>query len=92
MICLRKLLKMVDSPVRRNYCVRMKTRLVKIGNAQGVRIPKSLLKRAKLTAEAELEVEDNRLIIRSSRQPRQDWTQAFRGMAERGDDKLLDEN
>ena len=68
----------------------MKTRIVKIGNSQGIRIPKLLLERSNLAEEVELEAEDNRIIIRSTKQPRQDWEQAFRAMAERGDDSLLD--
>ena len=70
----------------------MRTRIVKIGNSQGVRIPKLLLERSNLAEEVELEAEDNRIIIRSTRQPRQDWEAAFRAMAERGDDALPDEN
>jgi antitoxin MazE len=76
----------------RNYNVGMKTRIVKIGNSQGVRIPKLLLERSKLAEEVELEAEDNRIIIRSTKQPRQDWERAFSAMAERGDDALLDKN
>ena len=68
----------------------MKARIVKIGNSQGVRIPKLLLERSNLAEEVELEAEDNRIIIRSAKQPRQDWENAFRAMAERGDDELLD--
>src|SRR4051812_47662823 len=75
-----------------NYDVAMKARIVKIGNSQGIRIPKLLLERSKLAEEVELEAEDNRIIIRSAKQPRQDWESAFRAMAERGDDELLDEN
>jgi antitoxin MazE len=70
----------------------MRTRIVKIGNSQGVRIPKLLLERSNLADEVELEAEDNRIIIRSTKQPRQDWERAFRAMAERGDDILLDNN
>ena len=70
----------------------MRTRIVKIGNSQGVRIPKLLLERSNLAEEVELEAEDNRIIIRSTKQPRQDWEPAFRAMAERGDDSLLDNN
>jgi antitoxin MazE len=70
----------------------MKTRIVKIGNSQGVRIPKLLLERSNLAEEVELEAEDNRIIIRSTRHPRQDWERAFRAMAERGDDALLDKD
>ncbi len=68
----------------------MRTRIVKIGNSQGIRIPKLLLERSNLAEEVELEAEDNRIIICSTRQPRQDWERAFRAMAERGDDSLLD--
>jgi antitoxin MazE len=70
----------------------MRTRIVKIGNSQGIRIPKLLLERSNLAEEVELEAEDNRIIIRSTKQPRQDWEKAFRAMAERGDDALLDKN
>jgi antitoxin MazE len=74
----------------RNYNAAMKTRIVKIGNSQGIRIPKSLLERSKIGEEVELEAEDNRIIIRSAKRPRQGWEAAFRAMAERGDDALLD--
>lgn len=70
----------------------MRTRIIKIGNSQGIRIPKLLLERSNLADEVELEAEDNRIIIRSTKQPRQDWEQAFRAIAERGDDELLDKN
>jgi antitoxin MazE len=69
----------------------MRTRIVKIGNSQGVRIPKLLLERSNLAEEVELEAEDDRIIIRSTRQPREGWEGAFREMAARGDDALLDE-
>jgi antitoxin MazE len=70
----------------------MRTRVVKIGNSQGVRIPKLLLERSNLPEEVEIEAQDDRIIIRSAKQPRQGWEEAFRAMAERGDDRLLDGN
>ena len=70
----------------------MRTRVVKIGNSQGVRIPKLLLERSNLPEEVEIEAQDDRIIIRSAKRPRQGWEEVFRTMAERGDDKLLDEN
>lgn len=73
-----------------NYNVAMKARIVRIGNSQGIRIPKLLLERSNLAEEVELEAEDNRIIIRSIKQPRQDWERAFRAMAERGDDEVID--
>jgi antitoxin component of MazEF toxin-antitoxin module len=44
----------------------MKARIVKIGNSQGIRIPKLLLERSKLAEDVELEAEDNRIIARSN--------------------------
>ena len=73
-----------------NYNVTMKARIVKIGNSQGIRIPKLLLERSHLAEEVELEAADNQITIRSLRQPRQDWEHAFRTMAEQDDDALLD--
>lgn len=70
----------------------MKTRIVRIGNSQGIRIPKLLLERSNLVEEVEMEALDNEIVIRAAKQPRQDWESAFRAMAERGDDELLDKN
>ena len=70
----------------------MKTRIVKIGNSQGVRIPKLLLERSNLPEEVELEAQDNQIVIRSANRPRQGWADAFQAMAESGADSLLDEN
>jgi antitoxin MazE len=82
----------LDHKIPCNYNVAMKARIVKIGNSRGIRIPKLLLERSNLAEEVELEAEDNRIVIRSAKQPRQDWESAFRSMAERGDDELLDKD
>lgn len=68
----------------------MKTRIVRIGNSQGIRIPKPLLEQSGLGEEVELEVAEGRITIRAASRPRQGWEAAFRAMAERGDDALLD--
>jgi len=68
----------------------IKTRLVKIGNSQGVRIPKLVLDQLHLSSDVELEVQDDHLIIRPGSHPRADWADQFRQMAERSDDQLLD--
>lgn len=68
----------------------MKTRIVRIGNSQGIRIPKPLLDQSGISDEVELKVEDDRIIIRSSARPRAGWAEAFRAMAEKGDDELVD--
>jgi len=68
----------------------MKARLIRIGNSRGIRIPKTLIEQAGLSEDLEIEVESGRLIIRPAYRPRRDWEEAFRLMAERGDDDLLD--
>lgn len=71
----------------------MKTRVIKIGNSQGIRIPKPLLDQIGLDPSrdsVELTVEDDRLVIQVARRPREGWEAQFRLMAERGDDQLLD--
>ncbi len=70
----------------------MKTRIIKIGNSQGIRIPKVLLEQSGLGEEVELEVHDARIVIRPADRPRQGWEEAFRSMAEEEDDQLLDED
>ena len=68
----------------------MKTRIVKIGNSQGIRIPKPLIEQTGLSGEVEIGVEDNRLVITGAHRPRAGWPEAFKTMAEAGDDALLD--
>jgi antitoxin MazE len=68
----------------------VKASIVRIGNSQGIRIPKVVLEQTHLSGEVELEVRDRQIVIRSAMKPRQGWSQRFRTMAERGDDKLLD--
>lgn len=68
----------------------MKTRIIRIGNSKGVRIPKTMIEQAKLQDEVEIAVKDDSLIIRPAAKPRAGWAEAFEEMARRGDDALLD--
>ncbi len=70
----------------------MKTRIVRIGNSQGVRIPKALLEQTGLSGEVEITARNGSLMIRRVRKPREGWAAAFAEMARRGDDALLDEH
>ena len=67
----------------------IKTRIVKIGNSQGLRIPKTLLEQSGINSEVEIEVQGNNLIIRPVEPARKGWKKAFIEMAENGDDVLL---
>jgi antitoxin MazE len=68
----------------------MRARVVRIGNSRGVRIPKPLIEQVGLQDEVEIAVEGSSLIIRAAARPRAGWATAFRSMAERGEDRLLD--
>jgi antitoxin MazE len=68
----------------------MKASIVRIGNSQGIRIPKVVLEQTQLKGEVELEVSGQQILIRAVTKPRHDWGRKFRIMAEKGDDKLLD--
>ncbi len=60
----------------------MRTRIVRIGNSQGIRIPKVLLEELGLEGEVELRVEEDRLVIESARVPRAGWEEEARTLVE----------
>jgi len=68
----------------------MKSKIVKIGNSQGIRIPKPLIEQLGIEREIEIYVEDNRLIISRVEETRSGWGDTFKAMIDRGDDRLLD--
>lgn len=67
-----------------------KTRIVRIGNSRGIRVPKILLDQAQLPDEVELHAEPGRLVVQGVRRPRTGWVEAARAMAAAGHDSLLD--
>ena len=69
----------------------MKTKIVRIGNSRGVRIPKPLLEEAGLEEQVQLRVVDGGIMIESERAPRAGWADAAALAKERGDSALLDE-
>lgn len=70
----------------------MQTRLVRIGNSRGVRIPKALIAAAGLDAALRMRVVDAGLLLeRLDGDPRAGWAEAARELVDRGDDRLLDD-
>jgi len=67
----------------------MRARVIKIGNSQGLRIPKPILEQTGITDDVEIEVEKNRIIIRAVKNVRDGWDDAFKGMRQLGDDKPI---
>ena len=72
----------------------MRARVIKIGNSQGLRIPKPILEQTGIMDDVEIEVVKNQIIIRPIKNAREGWENAFKVMSERGDDRLIieDEN
>ena len=68
----------------------MKTRLVRIGNSRGIRLPKPLIAQAGLTDEVELHVRDGAIVVERASTPRAGWAQAAKEMRERDEDRLLE--
>lgn len=69
----------------------MKTKIVRIGNSQGVRIPKPLLEQAGLEDDVVLRVVDSGIIIESAA-PRSGWAEAAAELEARGEGGLLYES
>lgn len=69
----------------------MRTRLVRIGNSRGVRIPKALIEAAGLNASLRMRIVDAGLLLeRLDDDPRAGWAEAALELMERGDAGLLD--
>lgn len=67
----------------------MRSALIRIGNSQGVRIPKVLLEEAGIAGAVELKAEKGRIVIERADHPRAGWEEAARRVAEEGGDELL---
>ena len=68
----------------------MKTRLVRIGNSRGVRVPKPWIEEVGLTDEVEIRVQDGGILISPLRAARSGWEEAARALRATGGDELLD--
>jgi len=55
----------------------MKVAIIPIGNSRGVRLPKAVLEQVGLGDEAELTVENDRIILTALGAPRRGWAEAF---------------
>ncbi|MHA1112663.1 MAG: AbrB/MazE/SpoVT family DNA-binding domain-containing protein [Promethearchaeota archaeon] len=69
----------------------LKTKIIKIGNSRGIRIPKYILELLNIEEEIELIVDEEakELLIRPKTEPRANWENAFKKMHENKEDTLL---
>ena len=71
--------------------MKVKVRIIRIGNSRGIRIPRTILEQCRLEDAVELQAREGKLVVRPAGTARQGWEEAYRRMAEAGDDALLDE-
>jgi antitoxin MazE len=68
----------------------MKASIRKIGNSKGIILPQSILKECLINDVVSIEVKDKHIIISAPEETkRKGWEQAFKTMAENGDDELI---
>jgi antitoxin MazE len=64
----------------------VKSRIVQVGNSQGIRIPKTMLEQSGISEHVEIEVRDNQIVITAASKARVGWGDAFAQMAINGDE------
>lgn len=68
----------------------MKIAIRKMGNSQGVIIPKPVLTQLGLDSEAEMSIERDAIVLRKPRKGvREGWAEASKAIAANGDDALV---
>lgn len=67
----------------------MRMDIIKIGNSKGIRLPQAVLKQCGIESKVELEIQDDYIIIKPVKTPRQGWAEAFNLMHRNNDDSLL---
>ena len=71
----------------------METKLVKIGNSFGIRLPKSLIQQYDLSENIEIDPIEDGILIRSRKKARIGWTEQLQLAIQNGhtpDDELLE--
>lgn len=68
----------------------MKSRLVRVGNSRGVRLPKSLIEEAGLQDEVDIRARGRAIVITPGSLPRAGWSDAACRLNEHEGGKLLD--
>lgn len=67
----------------------MEVSVTKIGNSKGIRLSKTLLDKYNIQDTVEVILEKGQIVIKPLSRPRKGWENAFKKMAENGDDRLL---
>lgn len=72
------------------HCSNMRTSLQRVGNSQGVIIPKPFLAQVGFEREVDIDVEEGTIVLRKpNRHPREGWAESSRSVSGAGDDALV---
>jgi len=66
----------------------MRSKIVRIGNSQGVRLPKLMIGQAGLSEDVELRVEAGQIVIEAPRKARAGWAEAAQRAHAAGHDRF----
>jgi antitoxin MazE len=66
------------------------TRLIRIGNSHGIRLPRVLAEKFSSDVDIEVFTDGDAVVLRPATHPRAGWAKQFAAMAAREDDTLLD--
>jgi antitoxin MazE len=70
----------------------VKGRIIKVGNSQGIRIPKLLLEQSGISENVEIEVRDNQIVITAASGARTGWAEAFARISSNEDEDISLDN
>lgn len=67
----------------------MEVSIINIGNSKGLLLSKTILKKYNLKDKVDITLENEQIVIKPIKEPRQGWNESFKEMAENGDDELV---
>jgi len=68
----------------------MRASIIKIGNSQGIRIPKTVLRQCDIQDEVDIEIKANIITLKPfHKKVREGWDEAFKQMKKNKDDELF---
>jgi antitoxin MazE len=67
----------------------IKSRIVQVGNSQGIRIPKLMLEQSGIIENIEIEVSEGQILIKPASKARVGWDEAFSQMVANGEEEPI---
>ena len=69
--------------------MKIRTRLIRIGNSRGIRLPKPVIEHAGIEEDVDLTMQDGKVIIEAADRPRADWDAQFQEAGGSTQDEML---